>query len=401
MKNLHLSSFYVFYNLEKLQSSLSRLFLISVLSIYFVSCTKESQEPDVIVANTSDVTLKEIDTIIGQLSVSGNNKNSRHLRAGDYTIGKFYNGRANNFLYVINFGEKDGFIIMSSNKKVKPILAFSESGTFNLSETRLPEGLTFWLDSHIQYVDSLGKSESPILENAWRVENIRRLIGEKLNFDLPNAKIANPPFPPEEGCTPTTITKASLGTISWNQGTGYNDQCPYMSCSSPSNGRALTGCVATAMGEIMYYHNKPSSVNWSGMNPNGSANADIALLLYVIGGVVDMDWGCAGSGAYMSDAKDAFKVSFGYSNAKKSSYNIATLQDQLNNNRPVMIAGGNHAWVTDGYYEYQYEDCSLYYLHFWMNWGWGGNFNGWYGTSAFNPDGRNYNSNVTIIYDLY
>jgi hypothetical protein len=199
---------------------------------------------------------------------------------------------------------------MSSNKKVEPILAYSESGTFNVSKNRLPEGLTFWLNTHIKYVDSLEKSQSPVLEDAWKLENIRQVLGEKLNFDLPKAKIT---------CTPYSFTKPSLNTINWGQGNGYNDQCPNKGCSypNPTNGKAPTGCIATAMGEIMYYHKKPASPNWPGMPSNGNPSADVALLLRVIGLTVNMNYGCGGSGATMNAAKNAFITSFGYSNAKK------------------------------------------------------------------------------------
>lgn len=74
---------------------------------------------------------------------------------------------------------------------------------------------------------------------------------------------------------------------------------------------------------------------------------------------------------------------------------------------PVLLRGSNgskgHMWVCDGYKVYNIydEDCngwSYWYLS--MNWGWGGDYDGWYSHGNFNPNNTNYNSNKKMIYNI-
>ncbi len=202
-----------------------------------------------------------------------------------------------------------------------------------------------------------------------------------------------------------------LSTL-WNQGTYYNQLCP----TDPNGpgGHVWAGCVATAMGQVMKYHDHPdqgtgshsyyaagygtqsanfgvTTYEWSSMpNQINSNNLPIATLLYHLGVSVDMQYSPNGSGAYSSDARDALVDYFSYSpNAQllpKNSFPIETfiykLQNELNLNRPVYYSGsgsgGGHAFVCDGY---QGDD----YFHF--NWGWSGYGDGYFYLNNLNPGG--------------
>lgn len=71
-----------------------------------MGCSEKDHEPDSISSKAYEVTLEEVKAIAGQLSLSNEISSNKHLRAADYAIEKYYNDSINNFLYLINFGEK-------------------------------------------------------------------------------------------------------------------------------------------------------------------------------------------------------------------------------------------------------------------------------------------------------
>lgn len=118
-------------------------------------------------------------------------------------------------LYVFNVGSDAGFIIVSNDDCAVPILGYSDSGSFDANN--IPDNMRAWLQG---YADEI----------AWA----------KANHVKP---AANAPM------------KAALGnkvdpllTTHWDQGTPYNDLCPLS-----GDKRTVTGCVATAMAQVMYY----------------------------------------------------------------------------------------------------------------------------------------------------
>jgi hypothetical protein len=149
--------------------------------------------------------------------------------------------------------------------------------------------------------------------------------------------------------------------------------------------------------------------------PNNSPNTDVAQLMSAAGISVNMSYGAEASGAYMNDIDDALRNTFRYRSATYSSYNYITVQNNLNNLRPVILGGCNnqktilgipykwsncHAWVCDGYQQTNYVGYS--YLMFHMNWGWGGSYNGWFQFMNWNINGinRNYQYNQDAIVNI-
>ena len=158
--------------------------------------------------------------------------------------------------------------------------------------------------------------------------------------------------------------------------------------------RAFTGCVATAMAQVMKYWGHPSGFNWSAM-PNNAGAPATAQLMASIGTAVNMNYLCDVSVSNYTDATNAFHNTYQYPNAQylpPVSYSRSAVTNDLNNLRPVLVAGFRngvqvgHAWVCDGYFIERlcnrYDD---YYLS--MNWGWEGIGNGYYHHS--NWDGYN------------
>ncbi|MFZ4707881.1 MAG: C10 family peptidase [Bacteroidales bacterium] len=308
--------------------------------------------------------------------------------------------------YIFNVNESDGFVIVTADDDVIPILGYSLSGSYN--EGNQPPALKKLLENYkeqIQYVILNDLKADAEIEGKWnRLEK-----GELLN---PNKEVksVNP-----------------LLTTTWNQSPYYNALCPFDYNSSQWT---LTGCVATAMAQIMKYWNYPTTgtgiheyddpvygtqtanfaatnYNWSAM-PNNvtSANDAVATLMYHCGGSVEMRYGVNVSLAYLIDnngqspfcAENALKTYFGYNPSMiqgllRSDYSntdwINLLKNDLNNGQPILYAGfssqsGGHAFVCDGY-----DNNDFFHL----NWGWGGVFqDDFWSLDALNPAGHDYSS---------
>ncbi len=213
-----------------------------------------------------------------------------------------------------------------------------------------------------------------------------------------------------------------LCQTTWDQSPYYNALCPYDNSASE---RTVTGCVATAMAQVMKFWNFPatgtgyhsynhdtygtlsanfgsSTYNWTSMPNNVSSNnSAVATLMYHCGVSVDMNYGVGstgGSGAYViSNASPvtncteyALKNYFGYKSTlqgvEKDNYTqtqwVNLMKTELDAGRPVIYAGfgsgGGHCFVNDGY------DINSFF-HF--NWGWSGSYNGFFVITALNPGG--------------
>lgn len=324
------------------------------------------------------------------------------------------------YFYVFNIANK-GFVIVSGDDEVLPILGYSEEGVFILDNIA-PEVLK-WLENYkdqIRYV---------IENNIKATEEIKQEWEELLkdSTSLRTQQITN--------STLSTQAVSPLIQTKWNQSPHVNALCPYDVNAGSSNGfRAVTGCVATAMAQILKYWGSPSqgsgfhsynhttygtlsanfgatTYNWSSM-PNfvNSPNSAVATLMYHCGVSVDMNYGPNSSGA-----AGAIKVApaminyFGYTSSiidNRSSYTdsqwINILKQDLNSSRPMYYEGiggsAGHAFVCDGY-------DSNNFFH--MNWGWGGFYDGYFNINALNPSGTGigggsgtYNSNQKIVRNI-
>lgn len=308
--------------------------------------------------------------------------------------------------YVVNY-LPEGYLLLSADKRTVPVLGFSNQGYFDVDLEDAHPALISWYENFMSAIDRVRYQDHDMGSHpSWESKEIRDLLSAKAEFNIKKedqdiAANGDCYYPGMPGCCEDTwYTKGPIMNIKWNQGNGYNDQCPHLGCSSPSNGRAWTGCVATAMGQIMKYHQKPSWFNWSAM-PNTIPSSETAYLLKTIGNGVEMNYGCSASSASFTDAKDAFKQFYQYYNAKEASYNHNTVKHQLNLNRPVMLSGGNHAWVTEGYRTHYDCENGIGYLYLYMNWGWGGSYDGSFAFNSWYVAGNNFNSNKSMIYDLY
>lgn len=293
---------------------------------------------------------------------------------------------ANELYYVFNRGDQEGFVIVAGDDKVDGVLGYTENGEFDY--TQLPCNMQYWLDKHAEYVAYLQQ----------------------------NPKAAPQRVPQHAAIEPMVTTK-------WNQGDPFNQECPmYFSL-----GRSITGCVATAMAQVLYFQRDKSvtetqatmpaytgranhetygqlhvegipagsPIDWDNMIDNYNNGAGTAIqkkavaqLMHYCGVAVRMDYTNSSSGAYSSDVDDAFNKYFGYGNAATyvyaSNYTDETwdalLYRELEQGRPFYLSGSNddggHAFVGDGYK----DGC------FHINWGWGGGGpDGYYALNKMNP----------------
>ena len=188
-----------------------------------------------------------------------------------------------------------------------------------------------------------------------------------------------------------------LTSSRWGQGHPYNAMCP---TSELSSGRMLAGCVATAMSQIMYYHKYPSkgmgkfvtslkgqrkevdflatNIDWDSMKPDytsGGANiSSVAELVYANALAVSSVFDEFSTSSNNLFARTALVNFWGYSPECKflelrfQSEVADIVKANLRQRLPVMLSGGSHSFVCDGY--------SDNYLHF--NLGWAGAANGFY-----------------------
>jgi len=307
--------------------------------------------------------------------------------------------------YVFEINENDGFVIIAADNDVYPVLGYSFKGIYTDIMDNLPPDFIWWMQNYtdqIVYVRDNGINATENISNIWD-----GLLIKKSNQTSP--KNVNP-----------------LLTTTWNQDIYYNAECP--EDASGPGGHVYVGCVATAMGQVMKYHNHPqqgtgshtyycspygsltadfgaTTYNWSSM-PNSLYNHNIAVatLLFHLGVSVDMDYGPNGSGAYSSDARDALVNYFNYSSDAqmiwKDDYSSTDWQDiikaDLEASRPVYYNGqgpdGGHAFVCDGYQ-------GTNYFHF--NWGWSGYANGYFYLTNLNPAGMNFTENQGAIVHVF
>ncbi len=289
--------------------------------------------------------------------------------------------------YVFSPEGAAGFVIVSGDDRVLPVLGYSVTQPYELEEKRQPEAFRKWMEFYrhqIRQVIQQDLEGDEQIETAWTnyLENVQER--NLLSVDPLVSTIWDQPFP-------------------------YNALCP----QDPNTGqRAVVGCVATAMAQIMRYHAHPAqgtgfhsynhpqfgtisanfgatTYNWSNMpNSISNFNEPIALLSFHCGVSIEMGYGVQVSGvSSLSGVASALRNYFSYSNTtqfvERDQYSdanwIQTMKSELDNSRPVEYAGigqgGGHAWVMDGY------DGDFFH----MNWGWSGFQDGYFTLNNLNP----------------
>lgn len=348
-----------------------------------------------------------------QIVKGGQNRAPQNLRLEDVNVSQ-YDGK----LFVFNTAS-GGFVVVSANDVAYPILGYSDENS--LKAENIPSNVKAWLDLYakeIQMAVDSGVVQSEDVMKAW--SNVE---------SYSNAAVI---------VSPLILTR-------WNQSPLYNNLCPM---DNAKNERTVTGCVATAMAQVLKYWDYPVTGNgdysynhtlgtqfadfgattydWANMPLELTATstdvqvAAVAQLMYHCGVSVEMDYGVSstgGSGAFTISSKSntthcaeyALREYWGYKptlqGLQKAQYNDADwkkmLKDDLKAGRPIIYSGygdGGHCFVCDGYNEDEY-------FHF--NWGWGGMYDGYFllnalapGSGGIGSGGGTYNNDQQAIFGV-
>ena len=136
-------------------------------------------------------------------------------------------------VYVFNI-DGGGFVVVSAEEKVKPVLAYSEKGSFDADG--MADGFRFTISKYQEDIDYVRKNNveatADILEE-WKLVESKGRITEAKNKSVPY-----------------------LLTSTWNQNYPYNSLCP--EDTAGHGGHVYAGCVATAMSQVMNYWGHPA-----------------------------------------------------------------------------------------------------------------------------------------------
>jgi len=307
--------------------------------------------------------------------------------------------------------------MISADNRINRIRAYSLTDKFPIESDELPSGLLGWLvesSDMISQIRVLNEKQTEKIAKTWNQEEIQKIIQQENTNNYKRLQAKEPID--NNNCKNRYTTVGPLLSTIWGQWGAYNDLAPNLGCSG--DGRALTGCVATAMAQVMKFHEYPNNYNWGNI-PNSWGTMETARLMRDVGDAVGMDWGCDGSSADTEEeTASSFRNDFGYSSASYAGFNRETVKQQLNLNRPIILRGGRksgwwifgtysdgHAWVCDGYrssFIYS-DDCSMGwgYLYLHMNWGWSSNsLNGWYAYNNWNPGSNTFNYKKGMVYNI-
>ncbi len=292
-------------------------------------------------------------------------------------------------LYAFNV-DGGGFVIVSGDDRTLPVLGYSLTGSLDPDD--MPVNMSSWLQSYADEIGALGKWNVPV---------------------------------PQLTTTSLSAIEPLLRTT-WYQVEPYNLMTPVYNGEKKEDWKGLhsaTGCVATAMAQVMYYHRWPqeattvipsytfnftksepctpsplpaTTFQWNKMLLDYSEEAPgteeqrmaVAELMRYCGQAVKMDYTPDQSGSQHEFIVNAMRRYFGYSQAMYSAYRAdytisgwqELIWDELHQQRPVIFAGqssaGGHEFVIDGY-----DGSGMFHV----NWGWGGRNDGYFAINVLNP----------------
>lgn len=304
-------------------------------------------------------------------------------RSGDvslvYTADDSTTGQAG--VYVFNRGTDNGFLIVSADDAAEALLGYADGGSFDPAD--MPPALRAWIEEYTRQVAWASTSTSSVPSRAASAGR------------------------------PARASIAPMCKTQWNQSAPYNNLCP-----TAEGSRCVTGCVATAMAQVMKYHNYPTkgvgshsyttpslflsasfnfgatTFDWANMLDSYTSTATatqktaVATLMLAAGVSVDMDYTPSSSGASVFAPGQALIEYFNYDKGityqSRSWYGLYDwenlIYDNLKTCGPVILGGqsgeGGHEFVCDGYSKDGY---------FHINWGWGGMSNGYFLLTALDP----------------
>jgi len=292
----------------------------------------------------------------------------------------------------------DGYIVVPTLKELPPIMAYSETGQPEINDRHGIYALLrdVLIDRTDRFINFYGSMEfSPNIANLNDFDRNIKNSWDTYSMDNPDFHAFLQ--------TKSRGGRDQVGpflTTTWSQTAPYNNYCPW-----GDGNRCVVWCVATALAQILWYHQWPPAgfghtvYQWNGDQSCGGSSPGLLLSAnfsdnYGYSGIIDeiaeigfevgmsynVDYGVCYSIGYAAPIFNLLPDNFAYLDSVTEEHRnlysaedwFVIIQNELNNNRPIDYLIYNHMIVADGWA----TDEGLMYYH--MNYGWGGGSNGWY-----------------------
>lgn len=367
-------------------------------------------------ASAQQISVNEALDVARSCQISNKGRKVKSAVSTDLKLAYTAQRNGNVCYYVFNRGNDGGFVIVGGDERANKILAIVPEGSFNYDE--LPANVKAWLEEYEIQIDRAIRLTPEVTKQEKEQRQARRA-----------ARAAKTSIP-------------EMITTKWGQRMPYNNNIITQNGrSTGTHGRPfVAGCVATAMAQVMKKWEYPTTgnasnsyysyslndfftadfgnttYNWAGMLDDYSdgplfytpAQADaVATLTFHCGVACETTFSDDESGATLENAAMGMQRFFGYSNSVYPlSKHMVSEEDwvdivynELKAGRPILYAGGVHAFVCHGY-----DAANDLYA---INWGWYGTANGYFaitGDDALTPDvvgdggdAEGYGSNQQIL----
>ena len=268
-------------------------------------------------------------------------------------------------LYFINYKDNKGFTIVSSDKRLRPLYAVSDTGNITISDTITNKSLALFFHG---------------------VErDMQSAVSDTLQLSYSNGK--------------TSVVTPQVKPLIWRVPRQWGQKEPYNTyCFTKKGEKALVGCLAVACGLVMSYYEWPTYIDgkyigWHGMKKY-TFDHDIDYVFGRLGEAeqLDMLYGKKISVAYMDNVSRTFTRMGYYAPEELKDFSENTICEKLKNRDsegygPIIVcgrkaSGSGHAWVIDGYCTNVIDNNNDNILYntilFHCVWGWNGDNNGYF-----------------------
>ena len=313
-------------------------------------------------------------------------------------------------MYVFNYENDEGFAVISANRETEDLIAVAEQGHYIVGEDTENKGFELFMNMAEEYIKTT-KEDNPII---------------MANNDGP-----------VDMCELVHITRKRLinsygpfVTTRWGQDAPYNQYCV-----TDTGTVIAAGCLITAVAQILSYYEFPTQIainyeggaytlplNWSEIKKHlggypytctCTEHETISLLFRQLGYRLGANYWIEDNGGSPHLLNETFRL-LGYNQGQLQPYSSSVVQSSLSQGQLVCISAyssegfeGGHAWVIDGYrtleetkIEYSRNTVTGEMTELWrditrtnrynhFNWGWDGNYNGYYLCDVF--DVQKYN----------
>lgn len=377
------------------------IFLAASAAIFLCAC---SNQEDFLVRGevnvdqqvghqTDDVTASDIGTVVSEFF------GGQRTRGVDYDTSAITDASGNAAIYVVNYKDNQGFLLISATKRYCPVLAYADKGNFDVSGIA-DSGLVDWHtetlsaielakqlpDDSIQKFRSMWQRyEQPQTSKALKarkrsssdpdVMRAQTILQDSVSawiakgytiFDIADGspyaeevKGAIYPLYEEEwerlsiGVNKPFVKNKSIPNFvetKWHQQGFFNSCYPYVDGVRP-----LAGCGPVAAGQIMYYYKYPVRFDWDSMPlTDGSWSASSFLLEIANNANATFTKTSSGMCETTTTIDNVCKVfnNWGFGDAIVQKHNAGKVWSEIEQGRPVYMRGNDkedgHAWIACG-----------------------------------------------------